>query len=122
MYFHILINIMQRYILVLCLSLYAVFGFAKDEVVVEGKVVDVLTNSPVVDATIKVFNAVDSSYVTVAKSNMGYGEVAGDRPTENFTYTGQYRVVLPRGKYIFAVSCVGYDDTDITVDLTTLKK
>lgn len=122
MYFHILINIMQRYILVLCLSLYAVFGFAKDEVVVEGKVVDVLTNSPVVDATIKVFNAVDSSYVTVAKSNMGYGEVVGDRPTENFTYTGQYRVVLPRGKYIFAVSCVGYDDTDITVDLTTLKK
>ena len=89
---------------------------------VEGQVVDALTNTPVIDATIKVFNAVDSSYVTVAKSNIGYGEVAGDRPTENFTYTGRYRVVLPRGKYISTVSCVGYDDADITVDFTTLKK
>lgn len=113
---------MRRLYFTLCLLLFALSGFAEGELTVRGAVYDALTNRPINDATIKIYNATDSSLVKMALSNLGSGEMMDGKPTENFTYTGEFWIDLDRKKYILSVSCVGYETTDVNIDLTTLSK
>lgn len=113
---------MRRLYFTLCLLLFALSGFAEGELTVRGAVYDALTNRPINDATIKIHNATDSSLVKMALSNLGSGEMMDGKPTENFTYTGEFWIDLDHKKYILSVSCVGYETTDVNIDLTTLSK
>lgn len=113
---------MRRLYFTLCLLLFALSGFAEGELTVRGAVYDALTNRPINDATIKIYNATDSSLVKMALSNLGSGEMMDGKPTENFTYTGEFWIDLDHKKYILSVSCVGYETTDVNIDLTTLSK
>lgn len=113
---------MRRLYFTLCLLLLAMSGFAEDEVTVRGAVYDALTNQPINDATIKICNAADSSFVKMTISDHGSGEMIDGKPTDNFTYTGGFRIDLDRKKYILSVSRVGYETTYVNLDLTTLSK
>lgn len=113
---------MKRLFFTFCLLLLALSNFAKDEVTVSGTVYDGLTNKPINYATVKVYNAADSSYVTITKSSGGYGSMVDGKPLDNFTYTGEFVMNLSRSKYILSVSCVGYEPTNVNIDLTTLGK
>ena len=115
---------MQRFLLLFVgLFILTLFGFAKnDDVTLYGYVVDSPMTTPINNASVTVLNAADSSYVTLTVSDGGYGEVIDGKPGENFTYTGMFRVTLPRGKYIISTTCLGYEPTVVNVDLTTLGK
>lgn len=114
--------LLHRALLFLSLCLIPLSGFARnDDVTLYGYVVDSPMNTPINNASVTVLNAADSSYVTVAMSDLGSGTVTGDEKVD-YTYTGGFRVRLPRGKYILSVSCLGYEPTVVNVDLTTLGK
>ena len=115
--------LLHRALLFLSLCLIPLSGFAKnDDVTLYGYVVDSPMNTPINNASVTVLNAADSSYVTLTVSDGGYGEVIDGKLGENFTYTGMFRVTLPRGKYIISTTCLGYEPTVVNVDLTTLGK
>ena len=114
--------LLHQALLFLSLCLIPLSGFARnDDVTLYGYVVDSPMNTPINNASVTVLNAADSSYVTVAMSDLGSGTVTGDEKVD-YTYTGGFRVRLPRGKYILSVSCLGYEPTVVNVDLTTLGK
>lgn len=113
---------MRRLYFTLCLLFFALSGFAEGELTVRGAVFDALTNQPINDATIKICNAADSSFVKMTISDHGSGEMRDGKPTDNFTYTGGFWVDLDRKKYILSVSRVGYETTYVNLDLTTLSK
>ncbi len=118
------VQILQRPLVVLfVLSTISITGFA-DNIRIKGKILEASgLHQPVASATIKVLNAVDSSFVT--------GTSAGEYMYEHYVsgednqklFTGGFTVEVPRGrKYIFSVSCIGYKTTSINVDISKIGK
>ena len=118
------VQILQRPLVVLfVLSTISITGFA-DNIRIKGKILEASgLHQPVASATIKVLNAVDSSFVT--------GTSAGEYMYEHYVsgednqklFTGGFTVEVPRGrKYIFSVSCIGYKTTLINVDISKIGK
>lgn len=99
--------------------------FAKDNITVTGKVLESQGfHNPVPFATIRVLEVADSTIVALASADKYiYDEYITGSDNQK-RYTGEFSIDLPReeGKYIFAVSSIGYEPAFMNVDLTQLGK
>lgn len=115
---------MLRILTFICLFLISLTGFAKDNIKVFGRVLESTGfHEPVPFATIKVMNAADSTFVTVASASEYFYKNYTGKADDEKTYTGGFSVELPRGKkYIFCVSSISYKPAYVDVDLSKLGK
>lgn len=110
---------LRSFVILFVLSTIATAGFA-DNIRITGTVLEATGfHKPIVSASIKVLNKVDSSLIaTVFSDNYFYKSYTSDGNNEK-TYTGGFTVDVPRGgKYILSISCIGYKTTSIEVDIS----
>ncbi|MEP6700790.1 MAG: carboxypeptidase regulatory-like domain-containing protein, partial [Bacteroidota bacterium] len=98
---------------VLILSLFTASA-QKADGTIKGKLVDTTTNQPIIDATISVLNAKDSSLATFTLSNkQGVFEVKG-------LAAGDYRVIVSSKGYIEYKKTVSVSSAEKIIDLGNL--
>lgn len=115
---------MLRILIFICLLLISSMGVAKDNITVVGRVLESTGfHEPVPFATIKVMNAVDSTFVTVVSAGEYFYENYTGNANDEKTYTGGFSIELPKGKkYIFCISSISYKPAYANVDLSKTGK
>lgn len=95
-------------------------AYADDEYRVDGYVFDKTLNMPIVNATVRVLSAADSTLVTTTKADryMIEGATTGNISESQKSYTGGFKVFFAKpGKYIFEISHKGYEPIFVDVEV-----
>ena len=116
---------MLRILSILSVFCVALSGYAKDDILVRGKILESTGfHQPIPNATIKVMK-VDSSLVALLVADeCTYETYRSETDYTGKKYTGGFTVKLPKevGKYIISVSSLGYSTATVNIDLSKLGK
>ena len=115
----------MRFFCFLCVLFVISCGYAKDDILVRGKVLESTGfHHPIPHAVIKVMKA-DSTFVAASVADeCTYESYRSETDNTGKKYTGGFSIYLPRkdGKYILSVSSMGYSSTTVDIDLSKLGK
>lgn len=96
----------------------AIPSYAEEDYRVDGYVFEKTYNTPVVNATVKVLSASDSTLITTTKADRYTinGEITDNIAESQKSYTGGFKVFVARpGKYIFEISHEKYEPIYVNV-------